>query len=200
MCRKMKRGQKNGEMKKSKKNAYALAYDVVIIAIGIALTIILSKTGVIDSFIYAFRNYSIFASFLAGIFFTSTFTIAPASVALVRIAEYAPLPSVALWGALGAMFGDLILFFFIRDRFSKDLMQVLNRSTARHILHSFHFGFLKWLSPLLGALIIASPLPDELGLTLLGMSKVKVYVLMPVSFIMNAIGIYFLMVFANLIS
>ncbi len=185
---------------KKKKNGYALLYDVIIIALGITVAILLSKFGVIDSVVYGLRNYSIFACFFAGIFFTSTFTIAPASVAIVHLAEHFPLPSVALWGALGAMLGDLILFFFIRDRFSSDLMSIFSPSTRKHFLHSFHFGFLKWLSPLLGALIIASPLPDELGISLLGMSKVRTSVLMPISFVMNFIGIYAIVGFANLIS
>jgi hypothetical protein len=49
----------------------------------------------------------------------------------------------------------------------------------------------------LGAFIIASPLPDELGLTLMGMSKVRLAVLVPVSFVMNAVGIYLLVWFAG---
>lgn len=186
----------------SKKNkGYALAFDLVIIAVGIVVTIVLSKFGVIDSLVYALRNYSVFACFLAGIFFTSTFTIAPASVAIVHIAaQHVPVPSIALWGALGAMFGDLILFFFIKDRFSKDLMGIFSSATRKHFFHSFHFGFFKWLSPILGALIIASPLPDEIGISLLGMSKVRLSVLLPIAYVMNFVGIYLIIGFANLIS
>ncbi len=186
--------------KKSRKNGYALLYDILIIALGIALTVILSKFGVIDSVVDGLGNYVVLASFFAGIFFTSTFTIAPASVAIVNIAEHAPLPTVALWGALGAMCGDLILFFFIKDRFSVDLMNAFSVSARKHFLHSFHFGFLKWLSPILGALIIASPLPDELGISLLGLSKIKISLLMPIIYAMNFLGIYAIVGFANLIS
>ncbi|HEY4478659.1 MAG TPA: hypothetical protein VI775_02350, partial [Candidatus Paceibacterota bacterium] len=60
-----------------------------------------------------------------------------------------------------------------------------------------HFGFLKWLSPLIGAFIIASPLPDELGVALLGMSKIRIAVLIPLSFTMNILGIYILIFFAT---
>ncbi len=182
-----------------KKNGYALIYDTIIIALGIVGAVLLSKFGIIDASVDALKNYSIIASFFAGIFFTSTFTIAPASVAIVHIAQQTPLPFVAFWGALGAMCGDLILFFFIRDRFSDDLMNALPARTRQHFLRSFHFGFLKWLSPVLGALIIASPLPDELGISLLGMSKVRVSLLMPIAFVMNFIGIYAIVGFDNLI-
>lgn len=184
-------------MNKKRKNGYLLVRDIMMIAFGIVVAIILDKTGLLDIIMNAFKDYYILVSFIAGIFFTSAFTIAPSSVALVHIADTSPIGWVVLWGALGAMCGDLILFFFIRDRFSEDLMKTMKPKTIHHILHSFHFGFLKWLSPIIGALIIASPLPDELGITLLGMSKVKTAVLMPISFSMNMLGIYALISFAH---
>ncbi len=186
--------------KRQKKNAYALVYDIVIIAAGIAITFFLSRAGVVDEMIVAFTNHTILASFLAGIFFTSTFTIAPASVAIAHIAEHAPIPQVALWGALGAVVGDLILFLFIKDRFTDDLMSLVKPSTKRHILNSFHVGFMKWISPIIGTIIIASPLPDEFAVSILGMSKIKISLLIPLSFVGNVIGIYFIIGFANLIS
>ena len=186
--------------RKVKKNGYALLFDIIIIALGILITFLLVKIGAIDALVYSLRHYTIVASFLAGVFFTSTFTIAPASVALVNLAQQAPLPLVAAWGALGAMCGDLILFFFIRDRFAEDLKSAFSSRRVKHILHSFHFGFLKWLAPILGALIIASPLPDEFGISLLGMSKIRTSLLLPISYVMNFIGVYLIVGFANLIS
>jgi hypothetical protein len=146
-----------------------------------------------------FRDYYIISSFIAGIFFTSVFTIAPSSVLFVHISDYAPINGIIVWGALGAMCGDLVLFFFIRDRFVDDIMRMIKPKTIHHILRSVHLGFLKWLSPILGALIIASPLPDELGIALLGMSKVRTSLLMPIAFLMNMLGIYLLIQFSNLL-
>jgi hypothetical protein len=169
------------------------------ITIGIFLAILLSKTGILDLVINNFINHYVLASFVAGVFFTSAFTIAPASVALVHIAEYAPLNWIAVWGALGAVCGDLILFFFIRDRFTEDLKRAIKPSTLKYIVKSFHFGFLKWLSPIIGALIIASPLPDEFGITLLGISKIRLSFLIPIAFVMNILGIYLLILFGHLL-
>ena len=189
----------NHRNKISNKNKYLLLNDFLMIAVGIIIAIIFVKTGILDILINAVKDYYMLASFIAGIFFTSIFTLAPASIALVHIAETSPIGPVVLWGALGAMCGDLILFFFIRDRFTEDLKRTIRPSTMHHILHSFHFGFLKWLAPLIGALIIASPLPDEIGISLLGMSKVKTTLLIPISFVMNMLGIYVLLGFVHLI-
>lgn len=184
--------------KATNKNAYALVTDVVIIALGIVVAIFLSKIGFIDAIVNSVKGYYIIASFLTGIFFTSVFTLAPASIALVHLAEDTPIHNVVVWGGLGAMCGDLILFFFIRDRFAEDLMKTIRKSTVKHIMKSLHFGFLRWLSPILGALIIASPLPDEFGIALLGMSKTKTIFLIPISFLMNMLGIFLLIEFAHL--
>lgn len=175
---------------------YDLVKDIVFILIGAAIALMLARTGGLDIIISWFDNSAV-ASFVAGIFFTSAFTIAPSAVALSHIIGHASPHTVALWGALGALCGDLALFFFIKDRFAEDLRTSLRPSLAKHILSSFHLGFMKWLAPFLGALIIASPLPDELGLTLMGLSRVRLAVLIPVSYVMNAVGIYALVWFAN---
>jgi hypothetical protein len=184
---------------KYKKTHKPLFHDLLMISCGVVIALFLSKTGILDLIINNFTNHYILASFVAGIFFTSVFTIAPASVALVHIAEYAPLNWIAFWGALGAVCGDLILFFFIRDRFVDDVKKAIKPSTLRYLARSFHFGFLKWLSPLIGALIIASPLPDEFGITLLGISRIKLSFLIPISLAMNMLGIYLLILFGHLL-
>lgn len=175
-----------------------LRKDFFLVLIGAIAALFLSQSGIIEGAIRLLGGTAT-ASFVSGIFFTSVFTVAPASVALAGIAETGSTATVALWGALGAMLGDLALFYFIRDRFADDLADSLKPSIVKHIVSSFHFGFLKWLSPVLGAAIIASPLPDEFGLALMGMSKVRMAVLMPVTFIMNALGIYLIIWFAGIV-
>ena len=174
-----------------------LAKDIFLIAIGITIAVVATREGLLDGFLGLFGNDAL-ASFVSGVFFTSVFTIAPAAVALTHIMETAPVGTVAFWGALGSLCGDMILFFFIRDKFSEDLRRSFKPSFVKHLFASFHFGFLKWLSPILGALIIASPLPDELGLALMGLSKTRVAVIIPVSFAMNWLGIYTIVWFARL--
>ena len=185
-------------MTRANKAKSGLVKDIIFIFIGIVLAIIISRSGLLDSFLGIFGNVAL-ASFVAGIFFTSAFTIAPSSVALARLIETTPMHTVAIWGALGALCGDLMLFFFIRDRFAEDLKRSFKPSFTKHFLHSFHLGFLKWLSPAIGAVLIASPLPDELGLTLMGLSKTRLVFLIPISFVMNILGIYVLAWFAHLL-
>ena len=175
-----------------------LAKDCLLILFGAGIALALAQIGVISGIVNLFGGNAI-AAFVAGLFFTSAFTIAPASVALAQISQSMPTPALALWGALGAMCGDLILFFFIRDRFVDDVRRSFKPSFWKHVGASFHLGFLKWIAPLVGALIIASPLPDEFGLTLMGISRTRLIILIPISFLMNMLGICALIWFAHAI-
>ena len=186
-------------MRISKKIKSSIFRDLLMIFIGIIFAILVNQIGLIDFIANNTKNYYIISSFIAGIFFTSIFTIAPSSVVLAHLSDYAPTSHIAFWGGLGAVLGDLILFFFIRDRFFDNIIKIIKPSTIKYFMHSLHFGFIRWLSPFIGALIIASPLPDELGIALFGMSKIKTSMLIPITFVMNVLGIYLLIVFENLI-
>ncbi len=172
------------------RNVYVnLGRDMFFILLSVIIALLIIRLGVIKNIVSLADEASILASFLSGIFFTSAFTLAPASVALVEISQNASPVLVAFWGAIGAVVGDLVLFLFIRDRFSDDLMEVLHRYHDKKLTAFFHRKFFKWLSPIIGACIIASPLPDEMGVALLGAAKIRTSLLIGISFVMNFIGV-----------
>lgn len=163
--------------------------DLFFIVLSILVAVIIVRVGVVKHLVTLADEASIFASFFAGVFFTSAFTLAPASVALVEISQNTSIFLVAFWGALGAVVGDLVLFLFIRDRFADDIMAVLHTYHDKKLTRFFHRKFFKWLNPIIGAFIIASPLPDEMGVALLGAAKIRTRMLILISFIMNFIGV-----------
>jgi hypothetical protein len=55
----------------------------------------------------------------------------------------------------------------------------------------------RWFITSIGALIIASPLPDELGLAFLGLSRIPFKLFVPISFVFNVIGIYIITILAR---
>ena len=167
------------------------------VAVSVFLAWFLFYSDMLTSLLAATEAGKILESFVVGIFFTSVFTIAPAGVFLATLSHTTSPLAVAIFGALGAMCGDLVLFLFIRDRLAGDIKALFPKSVVRHFLNSFHLGFWKWLAPLLGALIIASPLPDEFGISLLGLSRVKIAILLPVTFLMNFLGILLITAIAS---
>lgn len=173
----------------NKKNPSKLFRDFSIIAASVAVSLFLLSTGAIEEVLTSTAEFKYLGIFVAGLFFTSVFTTAPAIVILGEFALASPLWLVAALGALGALIGDLVIFRFVRNDLAGDFTQILSR-TARHHLHVLsELRLFRWLIPFIGALIIASPLPDELGLALLGFSKVPLRFFVPVSLAFNALGI-----------
>ena len=174
---------------KNKNNSFLLQ-DLVIIAVSILVAIILVRTDVLITLLTSTRELEFLGSFVAGIFFTSIFTVPVATVTLGEIAQAHGLVETAALGALGSVVGDLIIFRFVRDRFSEHLTTLIKQTGAKKRLKSlFRLRLFRWLTFLMGGIIIASPLPDEIGISLLGFSKMKVSLFIPLSFTLNFIGI-----------
>jgi len=174
----------------NKKTPKNLMIDIGIIILSIIVAVLLIKTGVIKEILMQTRDLWFLDSFIAGMFFTSIFTTAPAIVALGEIAQLSQsvLP-VAIFGGLGALCGDLIIFRFMRDRFGKDIMSLIKNSENGRLRSIFRLKHFRWLTFFLGALVIASPLPDEIGIAMMGFSKTKTSLFIPVSFVFNSLGI-----------
>lgn len=178
---------------------YHFLRDVFIVAGSIALAIFLVKAGAVEKFLDTTSGFKIVASFIAGMFFTTVFTVAPATIALIALAKSFSPVYVGLIGAFGAMLIDFAIFRFFRDKMSRDASGAFTQKTKKRLQALFRYGFLKWFFVLVGGLIIASPLPDELGLALFGLAKIKNSLLLPLLFVMNFLGILIIVSLGNVI-
>ncbi len=167
-----------------------LAQDLSIIFFSILMTLVLIKTEALSTILNGAVSLKLLGSFIAGIFFTSVFTTVPAIVTLGEISLHNSLYLTALFGACGAVLGDLVIFRFIRDRLSEHLTVLMEHTTYwKRVRALFRLRYFRWLTFLLGGLIISSPFPDEIAISLLGFSKMKTRTFIPLSFIFNFIGI-----------
>lgn len=174
-----------------------LIRDLLLIVFSIGLAVILAKTGLINKVLVLNKSLGFLGSFLVGILWDSAFTVAPATVALVEIAHSGSPWLVALFGGLGALVGDLLLFRFVKDGLAEDIIYLTKKFHKAKLLAIFHSKVFQILTPALGAILIATPLPDELGVTLLGLSKIRTLFFVPVSFVFNFLGIIALEVLAK---
>jgi len=166
-----------------------LSRDLALIIFSILLAIILVQTGALEFLIDSTTSIKFIGAFFAGIFFISIFTVSPAAVVLAEILKTNQILETAFMAASGALIGDLIIFRFVRNNISNDFKYLLEQTGLKRFKKIFHLKFFHWLAPFLGALIIASPLPDELGISLLGLSKIKLRYFIPLSYILNFSGI-----------
>lgn len=186
-------------MKKKNSNNYLLK-DWVIVAVSIIVAVFLAQSGVLGNFLTSTNRVVFLGSFIAGMFFTSIFTVPIAMVALAEIAKTHEIFFVAILGGVGAVVGDLIIFRFIRDRLSEHLSLILSHlGVGKRIKAFLSLKYFRWLTFLVGGLIIASPLPDEVGISLLGFSKISTWGFILLSFVFNSIGILVVVAIANAI-
>jgi len=147
------------------------------------------KSDFMQYFIKSIGNLGYIGSFLSGMFFVSIFTVAPASVILFDTAKTLNPYLVALFAGIGAVAGDYIILRILKDRVFEELLPLFKKTTNSFLKNIFSSPFFAWLIPLIGAIIIASPLPDELGISLMGISKIKNWQFILITFLLNSIGI-----------
>jgi len=174
--------------------------DIGIIFLSILIAVILVKTKILTSILTSTKELELLGSFIAGMFFTSIFTTAPAMATLGEIARANSVALTALFGGMGAVVGDLIIFRFVHDRLSGHMIDLVRHQGAKKRIKAlFKLRLFRWLTVLAGAFIIASPLPDELGISLLGFSKMKTLRFIPLSFVLNSSGIFLIGLIAKAI-
>ncbi|OHA13434.1 MAG: hypothetical protein A2909_02335 [Candidatus Tagabacteria bacterium RIFCSPLOWO2_01_FULL_39_11] len=163
--------------------------DLSIIALSVVVAVIMVETGALKSLLVSTQEIKFIGSFIAGIFFVSIFSAAPATVAFAEIAQFNSVFWVAFFGGIGALVGDLIIFRFIKNRLAEDFSRLIRKMKSERLAAIFKLKLFKWLVPFLGALVIASPLPDEIGIMMMGFSNMRISLFMPISFILNFLGI-----------
>ena len=167
-----------------------LAKNLAVFIVSVFLAVIIARSGFFERLIAASSEWGIIGSFVSGLFFTSLFTVAPATVALGELAQVYPLLVVSLVGGAGAVIGDFVLFKFLKSHLADDLKTLFAQNKKSRLLIFLHMPVFRWFSWLIGAAIIASPLPDELGLLLIGISSMRARFLIPITFVLNSAGIF----------
>jgi hypothetical protein len=161
------------------------------LGISIIIAILLFKNHTFHSLLLHLGNYGYIGAFIGGILFVSTFTVSIGTVILFNLAGYLNPIEIALIAGIGAVVGDTTIFKFVQVKGLvseiKHFFHYFGSDKLKHLIHTKYFG---WTLPVIGAIIIASPLPDELGIGLMGLSHMKTWKFVIVSFLLNSIGIF----------
>jgi len=175
--------------KNLKNNNRSFKKDIFVLILSIAAAFLIALSGIVNDFLLLTQKIHFLSSFLAGLFFVSIFTAAPALVVLLTLFAQAPLLEVSLFAAIGGVVGDFLIFKFFGSLRRLHFEALFKNPNAKRLSFLFKSG-LAWIVPVIGAIVIASPLPDEIGLALLGFSRFPTALLIPLSLILNFIGIF----------
>lgn len=174
------------------------------LALSFALAYLLYYLGAFNLFEETLNGYGFLSMVLGGMLFSFGFTAAFGVGMFVAMAhEVHPLIG-ALLGGIGACVTDFLIFQFIRLSFLDELHRLKASAIflrLRGWLHreTFPERIREYLLWSIGGLLIASPLPDEIGVTLLSsITEIDARRFSLLCFILNALGIFIILSVARL--
>ena len=172
--------------------------------------LLLFITFLIAYLLFYERNYQPFqdfiaslgypGTFVAGMLFTYGFTAAPATAIFLILAQHQNIYIASLIGGLGALIGDLFIFSFIRSSFIDEIRKLSREKIVRHFNGKSPSIIKKYFLPVVAGFVIASPLPDEIGVAMLassGLISTKVFSV--ISYLLNTAGIFALLYLGKII-
>jgi hypothetical protein len=165
---------------------------------------LLFEQEVFDWLITKLGGKSYLGAFVAGLFFSFGFTSPFAVAFFVELAPTVdPLVASAL-GGIGAFFADLVIFEIIRFSFFHDELRRLHESRLLQWLHNLlhHERISEQLRRYLlwsfAGIVIASPLPDEIGVALVsGITRIEIQKVGILCFSLNTLGIFLILMIAR---
>lgn len=171
--------------------------NTTLLVISLLVFFMLARMPAVELFLRSVGGLGYVGAFIVGIFFVSIFTVAPAAVVLLYLAEGGHPWIIASIAGLGAMVGDYVIFRYVRDRIIDELRPVWQRSLIGSLTgRLFSTPYFSWLIPIVGMAVIASPLPDEVGVGMLGISRLRAWQFLVVTFLLNAGGILVIILLA----
>ncbi|MEM5836654.1 MAG: hypothetical protein QW451_02635 [Candidatus Aenigmatarchaeota archaeon] len=143
-------------------------------------------------------EWSYLGAFLAGLLFPYALTAPISASIFILISKFVNFLIASLLGALGAFVGDYLIFKFVKHHLSKEIDEILSKGRIKfkEVMVSEKF---RKIVPVIAGLIIASPLPDEIGIALLAMSEFETKKFFYLSYSLHFFGILSLILFGKII-
>ena len=165
---------------------------LTLIFISILLTIFLSENDSLNKTIFNISSIPMLGSFIAGILYVSASTAPFGVFLLLSLSKSLPAIEIAIFAGLGGAIADFVLFRFFKGNIIPEITPIYNRLGGQHLTKLMHHKLLRWSLPIIGAIIVASPIPDEIGVVLMGLSKIKNYQFILLSLFLDISGVFLL--------
>lgn len=175
--------------------------NILLLLVGILLAMLISRLPFFDSLIDSVERFGYLGAFFSGFLFTSIFTAATSGLLLINFAHDLNPFWLIICSASGALLSDLLIFYFVKDDVAEEITPVYEHFISHnHLKKLIHTKYFSWTLPVIGALIMATPLPDELGVSLLGLSNMSFWKFLIVSFFSHTMAMFILVSAASLIT
>ncbi|MBI2024842.1 MAG: hypothetical protein HYT03_02025 [Candidatus Harrisonbacteria bacterium] len=166
-----------------------LIRNFIVFAASVVLAVVFVRSGLVEDLLIYIHDFYILGALVAGFFLAFVLTVGPAAATLIGIGENVPVVLIALIGALGSVVANLALFQFVKKEISDDFIAYFESTRMKPLAEFLKLQAVRWILPIIGAIIVASPLPDEIGLAMIGVSKIKTIIFVPVMYLLHFFGI-----------
>lgn len=140
-----------------------------------------------------------FGTFIAGLLFSYGFTAAPATALLLILAKEQSVVAAGLIAGLGALLSDLLIFKLVRFTLADEIARI-QKEKYFPPFPKLPRLIQKYVVPVIAGLIIASPLPDEIGVSLLAASNtISLRAFLVISYVLNTTGIFIILAIGRMI-
>lgn len=164
------------------------------------LTLVFLNTALAAVVLEWFKNIGLIGGMIGGIMSVSMFTTAPALTLIISIAPHSNPYALILLATIGSVIGDWLILKFLQDEVASEIKPILRKYHVIHYIRSIQRSSKRWIVTIIGAVVLALPLPDEFGLALMDISRIKRKYLLTICFVLNFIGIYALVMATRAIS
>lgn len=176
---------------------------LLILLITIITAYILFQAHFFQEFAKTLNAHGYLSIFLAGFLFSYGFTAPFAVGFFVSLAPEVNIFLAAPLAGIGAVLSDLLIFKFIRSSFQDEFDKLKLHWFFRKIRALFHNHLSdrvkKYVLWTFAGFLIASPLPDELGVSLIsGFTDINRRIFTIISYSLNTVGIFVILSLATI--
>ncbi|MCS7106353.1 MAG: hypothetical protein NZ942_03490 [Candidatus Aenigmarchaeota archaeon] len=191
--------------------------NTILFLISIFIAYLILRNEVFEKTLYNLGRAGYLGSFFSGVLYAFSLSVAISTAIFYKMGKYLNPLFIAFIGAFGSVLSDYFIFRFVRDNLVDEIKLLVN-NTSKKVIKTFKSSIFykifpfsnlalsetferlwfkisrskkwKFFISLLGCCIIASPLPDELGIALLGSIKLESRKFVIFSYLLNLIGIF----------
>lgn len=175
---------------------------IFLLALSIISAYFIFKNPYVAAQLDTVSRFGYVGMFLAGMLFSFGFS-APFAVGFFIALQPQNLAIAAFIGGIGALCSDLLIFHFIKVSFEDEFNRLKKERPIKKmeevIQKRLGYKISLYVMYFFAGILIASPLPDELGVTVLaGLTSVRTNILAVISFVLNTGGIYIILLLSTL--
>lgn len=146
---------------------------LLLVATTVALSVVFFYERDMVPFQPLLHEYAYLTAFVAGFLWVYGFTAAPATAVLLALGQETNIVMLGIVGSVGAWLGDLLIFRFVQHSLMEELGRIARWRIWLH-LPRWHERLpdivREYLFLFVAGFLIVSPVPDEIGVTLIASS------------------------------